>query len=233
MNVLDGRLEPGRTLVPVGDGLLSALEPTAAATGYDRWPRLYDWLIPNRLYSRLAWGTDPGDYIAFAREAVADAEGPLLDVAAGTAVFTAPAYRAARRTIVVSDLSLGMLIRARQRLHGAPNVVLVQADASDPPFAPGTFATVACMGSLHVFADPGRVVLALRRLATPGGRLFLSGLVTETRIGSAYLRALARGGEAGPPLTAAELEALVVEAAGGAVHMHRRGSMAYIVAEPR
>ena len=92
MGALDGLLEPGRTLAPVGNGLLSALEPAPRSADYERWPGLYDRLIPNRLYSRLAWGTDPDDYVAFACDAVADAEGPMLDVAAGTAVFTAAAY---------------------------------------------------------------------------------------------------------------------------------------------
>ncbi len=88
--MLDGLVAPDRELVPADHGLLSALAPAApGAASYDRWPGLYDRMIPNRVYSRLAWGTDPDDYVAFAREAVADAGGPMLDLAGGTAVFTA------------------------------------------------------------------------------------------------------------------------------------------------
>lgn len=233
MSALHSLVAPGRELVSMGDGLLSALEPAAPSASFDRWPGLYDRMIPNRVYSHLAWGTDPGEYVAFAREAAADAEGPMLDVAGGTAVFTAAAYRAAQRRIVVSDLSLGMLRRARQRLRGAAHIALVQADATDPPFAPGAFASVACMSALHVFPDPGRVVRALRMLVAPGGKLFVSGLVAERRISSTYLRALARAGEAGPPLTETQLEALVAEAAGSTVRTRRHGSMAYLVVETR
>jgi ubiquinone/menaquinone biosynthesis C-methylase UbiE len=170
--------------------------------------------------------------VEFAREAVADGEGPMLDVAGGTAVFTAPVYREAPRAIVLSDLSLGMLARARERLAGAPNVTLVQADATDPPFAPGAFATVACMSALHVFPDPAAVVRAVRPLVAPGGRMFLSGLVAETGVGSRYLRFLERAGEAGPPLGQAELEAVVADAAGATPQTTRRGSMAYMVLAP-
>ena len=56
-------------------------------------PRCTTASSPNRLYNRLVWKTDPGDYVAFAREAAADGDGWLLDVAGGLAVFTADIYR--------------------------------------------------------------------------------------------------------------------------------------------
>jgi ubiquinone/menaquinone biosynthesis C-methylase UbiE len=99
--------------------------------------------------------------VAFAREAAADGDGWLLDAAGGSAVFTADVYRAAGRPVVLADLSLAMLARARSRLGDARDVTLVQADAADPPFAPGSFPTVACMSALHVFPDPAPVVHAL------------------------------------------------------------------------
>ena len=229
--LLHGLVAPGRQLLPAGDGLLSALPPATRTTRYDRRAGLYDRLVPNRAYSRLAWGTDPHDYLAFADEAVGDSDGPLLDVAGGTAVFTDAAYLAASRTVVVTDLSLGMLRRARARLGEASHVVLVQADAADPPFAPGAFATVACMNALHVFADPRSVVRTMCRVAGAGGRLFLSGLVTGRPLSTAYLMALARAGEAGPPRSAGELEALVSEAAPGHVRARQKGSMLYVVVD--
>ena len=122
-----------------------------------------------------------------------------------------------------------MLARARSRLGDAPDVTLIQADALDPPFAPGLFPTVACMSALHVFPDPAPVVGALWRLVAPGGRLYLSGLVRETPVGSAYLRLLRRTGEAGPPRTLAELTHLVRQATGSAARLRRKGSMAYLV----
>jgi SAM-dependent methyltransferase len=215
--------------VAAGDGIWSALPEARGPASYDRSAALYDRLIPSRVYNRLAWSTEPADYVAFAREAVADGDGPLLDAAGGSAVFTADVYWGARRPIVFSDLSLGMLERARTRLGGAEHVTLVQADAADPPFAPGAFPTVACMGALHVFPDPAPVVRALWRLVAPGGRLYLSGLVAETRVGSAYLRLLQRAGEVGPPRTLAELTEVVRQATGAAARLRRRGSMAYLV----
>lgn len=212
-----------------GDGVWSALPASRGPASYERSPALYDRLIPSRLYNRVAWSTAPADYVAFAREVVADGDGPLLDAAGGSAVFTADVYRAARRPIVLADLSLGMLERARMRLAGAEHVTLVAADATDPPFAPGAFPTVACMSAVHVFPDPAPVVQALWRLVAPGGRLFLSGLVAETPVSSVYLRLLQRAGEVGPTRTLAELTEVVHQATGSAVRLRRRGAMAYLV----
>jgi len=232
MIAIEDLLAPARELAPAGDGLLSALDPDERGAPYDRTSAFYDRLIPNRVYSRLFWSTHPREYVEFAREAVADADGPMLDAAGGTAVFSAAPYREASRPVVLTDLSLGMLARASGRLGDADNVTLVQADATDPPFPPGAFATVACMSALHVFPDPGAIVRALRPLAAPGGRLFLSGLVAETRVGSRYLRVLERAGEAGPPRTQAELEAVVAEATGTEPRTRRLGSMTYMVVAP-
>jgi ubiquinone/menaquinone biosynthesis C-methylase UbiE len=197
-------------------------------TSYDRWAGFYDRLIPNRLYSRVIWGTHPNDYRAFARAAVADADGPLLDAVGGTAVFTADAYRGATREIVVADLSEGMLERARQRLGDAPHVTFVQADATAPPFEPGSFATVACMSALHVFPDPAAAVRGLWPLVAPGGRLFVSGMVAETAVGSRYLKLLHRAGEAGTPMSEAAMRDIVTGATGAAPEGERRGSMTYL-----
>ncbi|MGI8624470.1 MAG: M20/M25/M40 family metallo-hydrolase [Solirubrobacteraceae bacterium] len=40
----------------------SAVPRPARSAGYDRWPGLYDRMIPNRVYNRLAWSTDPEEY---------------------------------------------------------------------------------------------------------------------------------------------------------------------------
>ena len=49
---LEEYLRPGRRLVEVGSGVLSAIEPTARDSGYDGQARSYDRLIGNRPCSR-------------------------------------------------------------------------------------------------------------------------------------------------------------------------------------
>jgi len=117
-------VRPGRQLARAGDGLLSALGPGERDSPYDRHAVLYDHVVGNRLYNRLLWGASPASYTAFAATAVAGAQGPLLDVGCGSAVFTAAAYRTAGRPLVLVDRSLGMLARAAQRL-GGPHLAAV------------------------------------------------------------------------------------------------------------
>ena len=60
--------------------------------------------------------------------------------------------------------------------------------------------------------DPWAALRALRGQVAPGGRVFVSMLVTDRPVGRAWLGALHRRGEVGPPRSAAEL-----------VRSHRRG----------
>lgn len=193
---------------------------------YDGRAAGYDALVGSRLYNRLIWRADPSDYVDFARHAVGSASGPLLDVGAGTALFTADAYRDSDRSMVLTDRSRDMLTRAAERIadgHGLrPGVRFVQADAFDLPFEPEIFDTVLCQGFLHLLDDPADLIGKLLPLLRPGGRLFASSLVLTSGFSSAYLRLLHRAGEVAAPRTADDL----AEAFG--VPLRRRGSMAYL-----
>lgn len=193
---------------------------------YDRRAATYDRMVGSRLYNRLAWGTDPDDYAGFARRAVASADGPLLDVAAGTATATAQAYLASPRPVVITDRSRGMLALAAQRLtvggRPRPDTRFVQADAFALPFPPGGFDTVLCLGFMHLVDDLDAFVAGLLAQLRPGGRLFASSLVLTASVGARYLRLLHRLGEVAEPRTAEEL------ADRFGVAVRSRGAMAYL-----
>jgi SAM-dependent methyltransferase len=197
---------------------------------YDRHAKVYDRLIGAPLYNRLIWRARVSDYAAFAAEAVADADGPLLDAGCGTAVFSAGAYRAAAgRPLVLVDRSRGMLDRAAERVGHRDGVWYLQADLLDLPFAPGAFSTVACHAVLHVLDDPWSALDALAAQVAPGGGLFVSMLVADGGgVSARYLRMLHRRGEVGPPRTSAELEAAARERLGDGATVTRSGAMAYL-----
>ena len=224
---LDSLLAPGRTLRTARGGIRSALAAEEEGAPYDRHARVYDRLIGSPLYNRVVWGTKPEAYAAFANEALASGDGPYLDAGCGTAVFTADAYRAASRPLVLSDLSLGMLERAGQRVAGAP-AALLQADLHDLPFAPGRFETVACFAMLHVLDDPWPALAALKPHLAPGGRLFASMLVTDRPVGRRYLSVIRRAGEVGPPQSSADLAEAARSIYGDGARVERDGSMAYL-----
>lgn len=198
----------------------SALDEAGAP--YDRKAAGYDRLVRSRTYNRLLWKTSPDDYEAFAAAAIAEDDGPLLDVGAGSAAATAHLHAASGRPTVLVDTSRAMLERAGERIgDDAPHVSLLQADALALPLE-GGFTTVLCMGLLHLFDDPAALVDALCAQAVPGGTVHVSALVAETAIGRRYLRVLHRAGEVAAPRTAAELSAAL-----GGIELDARGSMAY------
>lgn len=194
---------------------------------YERHAAGYDRLVGSRLYNALVWGSDTRDYVAFARRAVDSAGGPLLEVAAGSCFVTAEPYLASDRTIVVTDRSASMLREAALRLRDddgtvRPGTRFVQADAFDLPFEPGEFDTVLCVGFLHIVDDPEALVDCLRSQLAPGGRLFLTSLVTGTALGTRYLALLHRRGIVAQPRSADDLADLFQTT------VRRRGSMAYL-----
>lgn len=234
---LEGLLPAGTGVRALDTAILSALPAGEQAAPYDRRAAAYDRLVRSRLYNRLLWSTRPDDYSAFAREAVAGAEGPLLEVGCGSATFTYEAYRGTTRPCLLVDRSLAMLQRAASRLvrgdgRLAENLVLVQADLDHLPFRSAQFETVLFMGGLHLLDDVGATLQRLREQCAPGGHLAMSGLVAETEVGRRYLRLLHRAGEVAAPRDEEQLRQLVAAGLGRPVdHWRRRGSMVYAKAQ--
>lgn len=190
-------------------------EPDDAGASYDRRAAAYDRLVRSRLYNRVAWSTSPKDYHEFAAAAFASADGPLLEVAAGSAAATASLHARSQRPTVLVDLSRAMLERAGRNIAAAGNgradlsarIRLVQADllALPPPTQP--FTTILGLGLTHLFDDVSELVNALRGQLASDGRLYLAGLVTETGRGRRYLQLLHRAGEVAVPKSADQLRA--------------------------
>ncbi|RZM09532.1 MAG: class I SAM-dependent methyltransferase [Sphingomonas sp.] len=223
-----------RPIRAAADGLWSAMAEADAGARYDGRAKAYDRVVGNAAYNRLVWGARTADYRRFAAEAVAAGEGPLLDAGCGSCVFTAAAYVATTRPVLLVDRSIGMLAAARDRLawlNGGtppPNCTFLQADLLDLPLRPAAFGAGLCMGMLHLFDDPAAVLARLAPLRAPGGRLFATSLVTDRAVGRAMLRALHRRGEVATPRDAATTLNAARQAFGDVAWIERRGSMAYV-----
>lgn len=201
---------------------------------YDRWAAAYDRLVRSRLYNRVAWSTSPDDYARFAASAMASSEGPLLEVAVGSAAATAELHAHSQRQTVLIDLSRAMLERAAHNIAAArgddaqvlpSHIRLVQANLLDLSFPPSGFTTIVGLGLTHLFNDVPGLVAALRRQLAPGGELHLAGLVAETRRGRRYLLVLHRAREVATPRTSSELHDLL----GRPAAFRTVGCMAYAV----
>ena len=229
-------LEEGRTVRPIEEDIYSVLRTGEDKHHYDRMAALYDLVVGTKLYNRIMWGGSPPDYTAFARQAMgANPNGPLLDAACGSLLFTVKAYLECDRPVIAFDQSLGMLRRARTRLIELAgvmpkNVLLLQADLSNPPFRPSSFQTILCMNVLHVREDGAALISNLSRLLTSKGGLYLTSLILNDRfIGDRYLGLLYRSGEMARPRRRPELSDLLKSSVGPEVNCRVTGNMAYTV----
>lgn len=220
-----------RQLRQVQPGLWSAVPDGQAGAPYDAKAALYDRLVGAAWYNRLMWGQPRTVYTDTAEDALASADGPLLDVGCGSLAFTAGLYRRGTRPVVAVDRSLGMLEIARGRLGGEGRVRLVQADVFDLPVAGASFPTVTSWGFVHLFEELGPLLEALWRPVAPGGSLHLTSLVLGPRwLSRWYLSALHRRGEVARPRTLVDVVSAVRATLGVVPDARQVGSLACVVA---
>lgn len=233
-------LRPGVTLRAAAPGILSALPLDAPSHPYDAKAAIYDLVVARRLYNRILWGANRDDYSAFERLAVdAPRRGWMLGAGCGSLVFTHRIYaRYAGPPIVLVDRSLGMLLRARQRLRGqetTANLVFLQADLLELPFRAGQFETISCPGLLHLFADTRPLIESLCQSLAPQGGMYFTSLVDrpERKFAGRYLRWLERNGEVASPRTLPEVNELLSEFETlKCLYCTARGNMAYLANRP-
>ncbi|MCP3918068.1 MAG: methyltransferase domain-containing protein [bacterium] len=94
----------------------------------------------------------------------------LLDIGCGTGFFLAELMDEHKGAVGL-DISHAMLKVSDQYVDDAR---LVTADAEHMPFAPGSFQTVFCKGSLHHMRDHVGFLTQCREALEPGGVLIMS-----------------------------------------------------------
>ena len=148
------------------------LERNKAA--YDDWSSAVSaWTRWDRQWSQFS---APIDLLLLA-EADIGSGMQVLDVAGGSGD---PALALARAIgpsgqVTVADFVAGMLAVARRRAEaeGLANVVCVEADAEDLPFADRVFDAVTCRFGLYYPSDPLCALREMRRVLKPSGRVVL------------------------------------------------------------
>ena len=108
----------------------------------------------------------------------------VLEVGAGTGNFLALFEGVASRRLAV-DLTPGMLQVARRR-H--PGLELVAADGAQLPFNEKSIDLACSAQALHHISRPVPVLMEMRRVLTPGGRVLVVDQVAPERLEEARAR---------------------------------------------
>jgi ubiquinone/menaquinone biosynthesis C-methylase UbiE len=137
-----------------------------ALAGTRWWAKLYVhgiWGADDREIAKRLFGCLPQGF-----------DGTLLDVPAGTGLFTSGLYREMPcAQITALDYSETMLEKARERFSGCPNVTCVQGDVGALPMEDAAFDVVLSLNGFHAFPDKDAALRETLRVLKPGG-LFLS-----------------------------------------------------------
>ncbi len=121
-------------------------------------------------YDRYRVGYGPEVY-AYVGERLAEGpQGPVLDLACGTGLSTAPLAGLARGRVVGADVARSLLARAPKRAGQTP-LDYIAADATCLPLAGSSLAGITCAQALH-WIPPEPVLKEAMRCLLPGGWFF-------------------------------------------------------------
>lgn len=128
--------------------------------------------IFSKLYIKIFWsGTDDNEIAKKILSYIPDDfSGSLLDVPAGTAVFTEKKWaKLEKAAITCLDYSADMLSQAKARLEKYGHIDFIQGDVGDLPMSDECFDTVLSMNGFHAFPDKEKAFSETFRVLKKGG----------------------------------------------------------------
>jgi SAM-dependent methyltransferase len=141
----------------------------------------YEWFAP--VYD--AWAADMVDDIDFYVELARNAEGPVVELAAGTGRISIPIAQRTAKDVIGIDLSPAMLERALERAEEAGvEIDLREGDMRDLDLVDATDLVICpyrALLHLPTWADRRRVFERVARALRPGGRFAWNAFVFDHR----------------------------------------------------
>lgn len=144
---------------------------------YESSKNIYDDVLTqgsffSKLYIKFFWsGTDDNEIARKVLSYIPDNfDGKLLDVPAGTAVFTEKKWASLiNADITCLDYSKDMLAQAQARLGKYKHVSFVQGDVGALSMENESFDTVVSMNGFHAFPDKDKAFAETHRVLKQGG----------------------------------------------------------------
>ena len=98
----------------------------------------------------------------------------VLDIACGTGEFERLLLQDNSTQVITGvDLSERMLMQARRKLEGYPNLSFELARASDLPFSDHCFDVIITANAFHYFPDPDTALTEMRRVLKSAGKVVI------------------------------------------------------------
>lgn len=187
-----------------------------------------------RLYIRFFWSGVQD--LEIAKEVLRfipdDFSGKLLDIPAGTGVFTANKYKTLQKAeIVCVDYSEDMLAQARERFsaNNIHNARCMQGDVGALEFADESFDTVLSMNGFHAFPDKEKAFSETARVLKKGGVFCGCFYIKKQSRRTDFLvnRVLAKKGWFTPPFQSLEELKLTLQKSYQKVDIQNQAAMVY------
>jgi len=148
-------------------------------SGYEGFAPVYD-----------VWAADMTEDVDFYVGLAREAEGPIVELAAGTGRISIPIAERTRKAVIGIDLSPAMLALAREHADEAGvELDLREADMRDLDLVEATDLVICpyrALLHLPTWADRRRVFERVARALRPGGRFAWNAFVFDHRYASEY-----------------------------------------------
>lgn len=206
-------------------------------SAYRTSQKIYDAVLTqstvfSRLYNKLFWGgTDDTEIVRKMLACIPnDFRGTVLDVPAGTAVFTQEKWRSlANASITCLDYSEDMIAQAKSRLADCTHVSCVQGDVGHLPLETESVDIVLSMNGFHAFPDKPQAFRETYRVLKPGGTFIACFYIAgESRVTDWLVKnILAKKGWFTPPFQTQSRLKEFLEKTYRQTDFHTDGSIAY------
>ena len=196
------------------DNRIYSIYEDAMSSPYDAKAKVYEWLVQKYWYNKIIWGTSPWDYAEFAENSIVNAKDILLDIGCGGLSQTVRLYSTIENPLVLLDYSIEMLKLGRERILKSfgvlpSNIIFLQANAFNLPFADNTFDGIMSFGMIHMFDNKNQFIQESMRVLKPEGHFNFSVLTTNRILGKRYLTFLSKKNEVGTPVSTENLLSLL------------------------